>query len=679
MTTTIRWFPQAANKGGDMVADAFLKILTQGDSKVSEPELLVRETAQNSWDARRVELGESTRMKFRIVSLDGNSKVRTGVERFFADAEPFAQGRTTEEGLEVLRELWNSITSSNSSLLYVQDEGTHGLGGPTDAQTVVPNGIVDRYVRFLLNIGQANDHSGAGGSYGMGRSVFWRASSCQTVVVYSRFIQEGEMRSRIVGLSIGKKFSREKNHTGRHWWSTQPDGEPVEGPEADELALELGFEVYDGSRTGTTVMVVAPRVPKGTRDLAEALARSIELHLWPKYSISDERPAGESMIFEVKESDETVEVRSAARLAYTPLGSFITAFKVSRNAQDSRENPYSSELRHPFRAPLKRVEKLGRLTIVKSAKNGMIPIGAAESIIGEVDDDGDGLAAAVEHRIANLENTIALMRTPELVVGYVGVPYSDDSFALSGVFKASENANEWFRKSESATHTEWSSKVPTGDADGRHTKRVVNAFDDRLKLQFDAWFPKSSPVSEGGRLDVGEFAGRFGRLLDRLIAGRGARDVHRPDDGDTPPPSKKKKKGSVEFVGNPEIDEVDGELANRWTFTVDYPGAVVVNLEVKRRLDTNSTEKVDAAPGGRPAINMVSVDGAKKFRHDPTKSNEVLWSTELDVEGDSVAISSEFIVEVLYEPGTTPILDVTLSEPSASVESTDSKQGEVSR
>jgi hypothetical protein len=203
----------------------------------------------------------------------------------------------------------------------------------------------------------------------------------------------------------------------------------------------------------------------------------------------------------------------------------------------------------------------------------------------------------------------------------------------------------------------------------------VNAFDDRLKRQFDAWFPKSSPGSEGGRLDVGEFAGRFGRLLDRLIAGRGARDIHTPDGGDTPPPSKKKKKGSVEFVGNPKIVEVDGKLANRWTFEVDYPGSVVVNVQVKRRIDFNSTEVVDAIPGGRPAINFISVDCTETFRYDPRESNKVVWSTEYDPNVGG----SGFIVEVLYEPGTTPILEVTLSEPSPPEKSTDSKQGAVSR
>jgi hypothetical protein len=253
---------------------------------------------------------------------------------------------------------------------------------------------------------------------------------------------------------------------------------------------------------------------------------------------------------------------------------------------------------------------------------------------------------------------------------------------LSGVFKASEKANEWFRKSESATHTEWSSKVPTGDDDGRLTKRVVNAFDDRLKRQFDAWFPKSSPVSEGGRLDVGEFAGRFGRLLDRLIAGRGARDIHTPDDGDTPPPSKKKKKGSVEFVGNPKIVEVDGKLANRWTFEVDYPGSVVVNVQVKRRIDINSTEVVDAIPGGRPAIRTISVDGFVVDLDERTKAPYPIGPTDVSTVRHRIEVDptdKQFEVEVVYEPGTTPILEVTLSEPSPSLESNDSKQEAVSR
>ena len=122
------------------------------------------------------------------------------------------------------------------------------------------------------------------------------------------------------------------------------------------------------------------------------------------------------------------------------------------------------------------------------------------------------------------------------------------------------------------------------------------------------------------------------------------------------------------------IDEVDGELVNRWTVEVDYPSEFILNVEIKRLLDTKSAEKVDAVIDGRPAISSITIAGEKRqYRYGP--SDVSTTSDSFRLKGGSTRCE----VEVVYESGTTPVLDVTLTDPPAKDELAKSRRGMESR
>ena len=674
MASDRRWHPEEFGPGGAVIGELFLKLLTQGINELSEPELLVRETAQNSWDARRVALKGSTPMSFRVTDLKGASAVRDQLKDFFGEAAEFGSGRFSREDPIVLRNLWTSLSRDATSVLYVRDEGTMGLGGPTNARDAVPDGVVDRYVRFLLNIGQANADETAGGSYGLGRSVFWRTSSCQTVIVYTRFMEGGLYRSRLIGSSIGAGFRRGGvNHTGRHWWSDGENGQPFEGPKAEEWARRLGFRSYEGDSTGTTVMVIAPSTPGGPRDLATALTMSIEFHLWPKYVTLQGRAPAETMTFAVEHGTEKFEPRDVPDLYGSPLGNHVRAFELGRNKKnESGPLRYSTTLDHDFRGVDLRA--IGRLNVLKMIPQADVP--SAADTVSKIDpeDDPTDLTSVIKERFADLADTIALMRTPELIVGYQRIKNPDNGVALFGVFKASERANGYLRRCESATHSEWSSTVPQNNDEGKIAKRVANIFAKKVGEQIEFWFPKPVEESGGGStsLDVSELSARFGKLIDYLLPGRGGDGGNDGgDDGDSE--TTKKRLGDAPDVKFIDLEEHDGQLVNVWSVDFVHSGPVKVQFEVLLRLDANQTEKSAIRKGGRPSMlsieeyvvpedSMVAPEVPIKKSFPAGRDDENIVMFVQDFNSDKGVTSRSLKVKALYDEGTTPVLAVSLEK-----------------
>ncbi len=676
MVSERRWHPEESAPGGSVIGELFLKLLTQGINELSEPELLVRETAQNSWDARKQSSRRSTPMSFRVSDLAVASDVRDELKAFFGEAAEFGPGGRRPDAPTVLRELWKRLCNDNCSVLYVRDEGTEGLEGPTNARDAVPDGVGDRYVRFLLNIGQANTDESAGGSYGLGRSVFWRMSTCQTVVVYTRYVDGGAYRSRLIGSSIGGSFVRAGvNYTGRHWWSDGENGRPFEGPKAEEWARRLGFEPYEGDTTGTTVMVVAPSTPGGTRDLATALVKSIEYHLWPKYVSLPGRGPEESMKFEVRDDSNTFEPRNVPEIYASPLGNHVRAFELGRtNTVQRGPFRFSTTLNHDFKGV--NLHIIGRLSVLKMTHSVDEPSVAGASSDLDPEEDAKDLTSVIEARFADLANTVALMRTPELIVGYKRVKNVDHDVVLAGVFKASERANGYLRRCESATHTEWSPTVPRDDAEGKIPKRVAKAFEKRFVEQIAAWFPKpvETTVAPSSNLNVVELSKRFGKLVDHLLPGRGHRHPEPGPDRERPVPKRRGVSPDVEFDG---LEEHHGELVNVWKVNFVSRGPVKLEFEVLLRVDSDQTENSVVRSGGRPAI--LSVEGyvgekldtieeenwnfRKRFPVGMVDVNtpkiDYMFEPAKDAASD---LSVGLTLKALYEEGTTPVLAVTVEE-----------------
>lgn len=668
MTARVKWIAQRNASAGDFIGNAFLRLLdpSSGDSSVSEPELLVRESAQNSWDARKTDLKTPVEMSFHVVTLDKGGRTHAAFAKFFEGCPALAKGRRAKAG--DLPELARRLQSERLVVLHVRDVGTWGLGGPVDASVAVSEPGSNRYVKFMLNVGDANTNVEAGGAFGLGRSVFWRMSECRTVVVYSRCKVGRSIESRLVGLTLTDGFELGGiNYTGRHWWTDTEAGRPMVGTDADDWARRLGIEEYGSDETGTTVLVVAPWCPAGSDDLAQAIARSIELHLWPKYVDVPERDPRATMDFSVSVDGSDVEVRGREQLAGTVLASYVNCFTRLHRLERERSKEAESEsivksspLRYEFRKN-SHPRNLGRLVMTVDAS----AVGAPADV--DVEDDEHAFAPVISARIALLANHVALLRTPELVVCYKKVPRTLNlPERLVGVFKSSTEANEYFRRSEDSSHGSWSSARMKTDG------VVVDKFNKTLEKQITTWY-QTAPTEVGGgtgKLAIGQVANALGEWFSAL--GRGVGGGTWTDDDDDVGRGRgggggRRVRGKVTIQSRGvQVDK--GRRVNVWEVVVDHPGSGVVALGLREAdEDGGLMPIVDVSPGGLPALLDVSSDSEfstagsdspkKRLDFDVGPTTPNVTDVSIRVRGHD---TTTLTVRGSFDEGTTPVLEADL-------------------
>ena len=278
----MKLFSEKMSPMGAVNLDSIQQLFTV--CELDDISVFVRETAQNSWDARdksTASLGKGIDLDYRVGSISLDQQISLD-KVFFADANG-----------EIKKRL-HRYTREGQTYLIVQDKGTVGLAGPTLA---TERGINNNYVSFLLNIGQDHTGDSSGGTYGFGKSVFFRASAPQTILVYTRTKNaEDVLESRFIGVTL-HKTPGDRVYTGRHWWCEPSiaNGDaiprPIVGKEADRLGSLLGMKTYDANETGTAIAVIGPEFDNLKRTgnnnpdpqlLAECLAEAANFWFWPR-------------------------------------------------------------------------------------------------------------------------------------------------------------------------------------------------------------------------------------------------------------------------------------------------------------------------------------------------------------------------------------------------------------
>lgn len=275
--TGTAWYAQPFRPDGGITGDGLLNQL--GRPSLSLLTVLARESAQNSWDARQGETVDFT-MALGTVGPAQLPAWRNllGTELPVGPAFPLRQ---------VLRR--PTIT-----FLAVSDRGTTGLGGPTRSDLTTPDDTRN-WLSFVLNSGEARDTEGGGGTYGYGKGIFYLVSRPGAVLIHTRFRAAGQLRSRLIGATLGPAYDLGNvPYTGRHWWGVPQDDhcEPLVDAEAERCARGLGLPGFVGDETGTTVVVIDPALPDPSVpeetdeqfDLPAAgrfLAEVIGWNLWP--------------------------------------------------------------------------------------------------------------------------------------------------------------------------------------------------------------------------------------------------------------------------------------------------------------------------------------------------------------------------------------------------------------
>jgi hypothetical protein len=240
--------------------------------------ILVRESAQNSWDAR---LPQSDAPVDYRIDMWTVGPAHTGVWR-----ELLLAGAPGSDNFP-LRE---TLKRGSIRVLAVSDRGTRGLGGPTRADDAV--GPERNFVSFIRNIGEPRDTPLGGGTYGFGKGIFYLLSKAGSVLVHSRCrTPQGGYETRLIGCTLWQSYvtlegQGQRRYTGRHWWGDSSGSvvEPLVGEAAETVAQRLGLKAFGAQETGTTVVVIDPNLDEleGPDAAADYLSDTIAWHLWPK-------------------------------------------------------------------------------------------------------------------------------------------------------------------------------------------------------------------------------------------------------------------------------------------------------------------------------------------------------------------------------------------------------------
>ncbi|ALN15208.1 hypothetical protein [Acidipropionibacterium acidipropionici] len=579
---------------GDIAGDGTKKLL---GTSVATPSLLLRETAQNSWDARLVDEVPEYQMRFR----------RIGGEVIGVLRDHVFTGTSPSSGLaEVLR-------SPGVEAIEIHDRGTSGLDGPTNNDSQVDEGEPTNYRDFVLTVGAPRSRTLGGGTYGFGKAAAFRASTCGTLVIWTRIlIAPGQFEERLIAAAVNPNFQLgNRRYTGQQWWGVRPQGDdssvvqPVRGAEARAIGEAIFERTFAPGETGTSLLVLSPAYEDGRDSFISETRAAVPINLWTK-RLSNQASSrrmnisltvdGEPIHIADSKDSRVIAAKEAC------LQAVRHAQAVGDGVEASAEVDPSVTVEEIWcRSPRTLV---GHLAVTPCA----VP-------------PGDPFKSH--------ENRVTLMRNQaELVVEDREYPsYRNMIGEWVGVFKPVRELDSAFSASEPPTHDSWN----PNSLESAH-KRLVNTGLRRIGEEVRTFLAPADAVEDEPQESTSQLAAALG-VLSRPVAGRSASAAPRPGRQSR---DVKARTSKVEVTGYELVPpSEDGD-----------PSTAITRITLLARSDgeyVRVTPKLDIGIDGRNSLG------------DPDEVYIGSWTTSEGVkyDGDGIRVRSgeTFTVDVCYPDG----------------------------
>lgn len=222
---------------------SLLKLIQNNNMPILD--LLVRESVQNSLDAKN-EKDSYVTVEFLTGSF--NKLLLNNELEGITDA--------------LNRKYWKG----QYRYIAVRDSNTIGLTGKLYYDEVTDNQY-GNLLKLIYEISKPQEKEGAGGSWGLGKTVYFRVG-IGLVIYYSRIINEnGVYESRLAASFVENEMETAslipaipgKSKRGIAWWG-QEIGENKTQPVTDDAYIKkildiFGIKEYDGELTGTTIII----------------------------------------------------------------------------------------------------------------------------------------------------------------------------------------------------------------------------------------------------------------------------------------------------------------------------------------------------------------------------------------------------------------------------------------
>lgn len=222
---------------------SLLKLIQNNNMPVLD--LLVRESVQNSLDA-----GDGQKAYVSVEFLTGEFKKEL-----------------LNEELEGITDALNKrYKESTYKYIAVRDLNTVGLTGKLHYDEV-ENNQYGNLLKLIYEISKPQETEGAGGSWGLGKTVYFRIGM-GLVLYYSRIVnEEGKYESRFAASLVENEMDDNslipilpgKAKRGIAWWGEKIDKNKTK-PVTDEISINNFLKIfnihpYQGEETGTTVII----------------------------------------------------------------------------------------------------------------------------------------------------------------------------------------------------------------------------------------------------------------------------------------------------------------------------------------------------------------------------------------------------------------------------------------
>lgn len=203
-------------------------------------DLLVRESLQNSLDATNSG-EENTIVKFSTGEFNTNR---------------------LSSHFEGIKDKLDNKYSKYNTFMAVKDSNTTGLTGDyqTESQKILDK---SNFHKLVFGIGKNQDKAGSGGSWGLGKTSFFRVG-IGIVIYYTRILTDEGYEQRLIASLIESPKSKERilpeSERGIAWWGEYDNAGEKIYPITDENAIEnvlsiFGIDQYSENETGTTIII----------------------------------------------------------------------------------------------------------------------------------------------------------------------------------------------------------------------------------------------------------------------------------------------------------------------------------------------------------------------------------------------------------------------------------------
>ncbi|QNE13803.1 hypothetical protein [Pseudarthrobacter sp. NBSH8] len=324
-----------------------------------------------------------------------------------------------------------------------------------------------------------------------------------------------------------------------------------------------------GDETGTSIMVVAPDFAGVTngRDRVAAIAEAALKWAWPH---ALDMGNGPNIRFEF--TAENNSIPGPEPLNHPVYREFASAYMECRKRimDPSHESNWQTTFT-PIRS-LRPNQSLGLLT----HRINHTPVATG----------------------SELENTVALLRDPRMVVKYLPISAQPNGVPVFGVFISAPDMNEKFAKSEPVTHDDW---VYQQAALGRNSPNPVRIALDKIRETFRVLSVQGAKAGSGV---ASKGASRVSAALGSLLSGFSGSGAEQQALGSSDGLSAKRpRKASIRQLAESSLDLLDGEMVARFGFAVTggRPGnAVAVRVAARVVTESGGNESVSPADAEMP-------------------------------------------------------------------------------